>query len=134
MEHGFVFQFFSYFDFACLLQELKTSKPVQWEVRKHPSRSTPEFRVSKRKIPGSARPTIAPTVKMSQASWHGDAMEHDFYEEEPPLDDVAISSSNIDGVLPDSEGDEDEDATMSLDLETKKLELQKLQLLSSQHR
>ena len=134
MEHGFVFQFFMYFDFACLLQEFKSSEPVQWEVRKQGSRSTPEFRVPKQIIPGLARPTIAPTVKMSQASWHGDAMEHDFYEEELPLNDVAIPSSNIDGVLPNSEGDEDKDPTMSVDLEIKKLELKKLQLLSSQHR
>ena len=47
---------------------------------------------------------------------------------------MAIPSSNIDDRLTDSEGDEDEDATMSLNLEIKKLELQKLELLSSQHR
>ena len=61
-------------------------------------------------------------------------MEHDFYEEEPPVDDVAIPSSNIDDRAPDSEGDAHVDAAMSLDLEIKKLELQKLELLSSQRR
>jgi hypothetical protein len=61
-------------------------------------------------------------------------MEHDFYEEEPLVDDVAISSSNIDDRAPDSEGDAHVDATMSLDPEIKKLELQKLELLSSQRR
>ena len=50
-------------------------------------------------------------------------MKHDFYEEEPPLDDVAIPSSNIDDHAHDLEGDEDKDATMLLDLEIKKLEL-----------
>lgn len=123
MEHEFVFQFCMYSDFACHLEELKTSEHVQWEVRKHPSRSTPEFSVPKRIIPGLARPTSAPTVKMSQASWPCNAMEHDFYGEKPPLDNVAIPSSNIDGLLSDSEGNEDEDATMSLNLEIKKLEL-----------
>ena len=73
-------------------------------------------------------------MKMSQASWPGDSMEHDFYEEEPPVDDVAIPSSNIDDRTLDSERELDEDAAMSLDLEIKKLELQKLELLSSQRR
>ena len=61
-------------------------------------------------------------------------MEHDFYEKEPPLDDVAIPSSNIDDRVLDSKGGEDEDAAMSLGLVIKKLDLQKLELLSSQCR
>jgi len=69
---------------------------------------------------------------MSQASYPGDAIDHNLYEEESPIDDVAIPSLNIDNRLRDSEGDEDEDVAMSLDLEIKKLKLQKLELLSSQ--
>src|SRR5579875_3101281 len=71
---------------------------------------------------------------MSQASWHGDGLEHDFYEEEPHFDDVPIPSSYIDDRRPSTEVDGDEDAAMSLELEIKKLELQKLELLSSQRR
>ena len=47
---------------------------------------------------------------------------------------MVIPSSNIDDRAPNSEDDEDEDAAMSLDLEIKKLELQKLELLSSHRR
>ena len=75
-----------------------------------------------------------PAVKMSQASWPSDSIEHDFYEEEPPVDDVAIPPSNIDDRAPDSKGDAHVDVAMSLDLKIKKLELQKLELLSSQRR
>ena len=120
--------------FSCHVQELKTSEPVQWVVKRRYPQSTPEFRVPKRVTQGLPRLTSASALKMSQASWPGNSMEHDFYVEEPPVDDVAIPSLNINDCAPDSEGDEDEDAAISLDLEIKKLELQKLELLSSQRR
>lgn len=110
---------------------MHTTEPLQWKIKKRPAESTAEFKVPKRV---SQDPKSAPTVKMSQASWPGEAMEHNFYEEEPPLDDVAIPSSYIDDHHSDSECDEDLEAAKSLDREIKKLEQQKLKLLGSQRR
>ena len=114
---------------------MKTSEPVQWEVRKRPFPSTNQsFKVPKRVTLELAGSKSAPAVKMSQASWPGESAEHDFYADEPLMDDVAIPSSNIDDHHSDSESDEGDLEAKSLELEIKKLELKKAKMLVAQRR
>jgi hypothetical protein len=114
---------------------LKTSERVQWEIRKRPPPSTNQsFKVPKRVTPELAGSKSAPAVKMSQASWPSESAEHDFYADEPLMDDVAIPSSNIDDRHSDSDSDEGDLEAKSLDLQIKKLELKKAKMLVAQRR
>ena len=114
---------------------MKTSEPVKWEVRKRPRPSTKQaVKVLKRVRPELARLKSATAVKMSQASWPGESAEHDFYADEPLMDDVAIPSSNIDDFHNDSDSDEGDLEAKSLDLQIKKLELKKAKILVAQRR
>jgi len=91
-------------------------------------------KVLKRVTPQLARLKSASAVKMSQASWPGESAEHDFYADEPLMDDVAIPSSNIDDHHSDSESDEGDLEAKSLDLQIKRLELKKAKMLAAQRR
>jgi hypothetical protein len=114
---------------------LKTSEPVKWEVRKRPRPSTKHaVKVLKRVRPELARLKSATAVKMSHSSWPGESAEHDFYADEPLMDDVAIPSSNIDDLHSDSDNDEGDLEAKSLDLQIKKLELKKAKILVAQRR
>lgn len=91
--------------------QLEKSDPIQWAVKKRPSPSTADFKVPKRVTRDlAAKNQGAATQKMSPASWPPDPMEHNWCEEEPPLDDMAIPSLYFEYCSSDSEDGEGNEA------------------------
>lgn len=111
--------------FSCEQLKVKPSDPIQWDIKKRPSSSRAEFKIPKGLTPKNTSGTAsATTKKMSHASWASDdPLEHNWLEEDPPLEDFAQPpSSYVDDCSTDSEDGESQDNPEALRLQINKLE------------